>query len=111
MEYQKTCVLLLRASSKRAIARQEAYCRILAMQKELEIRAVFREKKGGFPKKREVLRYMRAYATYNADVAYVIAYKQNSIARNNSEFFLIKHLLRNCPIEFLFVVRTPQPNF
>ncbi len=111
MKYQKTCVLLLRASSKRALARQEAYCRILATQKNLEIRAVFRERKGEFFKKREGLKYMRAYVTYNPDVAYVIAYKQDSIARNNSEFFLIKHLLRNCLVEFLFVMRTPQPNF
>ena len=105
------CGFLLRASSKKALARQEEKCRALAIRRRLDIRAVFRERKIQFLKKREVLKYMRVYATYNSDVAYVIAYKQHTIARNNSEFFLIKHLLKNCCIGFLFVRDTPQSNF
>lgn len=111
MEYQK-CVILLRASTKKALVHQEEACRALAKKRELEVCRVFKEKGHEPLKKRKkgVLRWMRAYL-FNENVKYLITYKQNTIALNNSEFFLIRCFLENCDVEYFFVKETKQPNF
>ena len=106
----KTCVLLLLASSKKAFVSQEEKCRALAREKGLEVCMVYRERELLTLRKRKALRWMRAYV-HNENVPYVIAYKQRTIARNNSEFFLINRLFNNCDTKFLFVKEKLQPNF
>jgi len=104
-------VILLRASSKKAFARQEEACRVFAKERGVEVRQVFREREKLPFQKRKVLRYMSTYCRVNKDVKFVVAYKARSISLNNSELFLIERLLKKHGVDMFFVIGTPQPKF
>ena len=111
MESKQTCVLLLRASSKKAFIRQEEACRAFANERELEVCEVFREREKLQFKRRKALRWMSTYCRVNKDIDFVVAYKARSISLNNSELFLITRLLKKHKVDILFVKETPQSKF
>lgn len=111
MESKQTCVILLRASSKKAFARQEEACSAFAKEKGLEVREVFREREVLSFRKRKVLRYVSTYCRVNRDISFVVAYKARSISLNNSELFLITRLLQKRGVQMLFVKKIPHHKF
>lgn len=111
MECKQTCVLLLRASSKKAFVRQEVACRAFAKERGLEVRQVFQEREKLPFQKRKALRWMSTYCRVSGDISFVVAFKARTISRNNSELFLIERLLKKHGVDMLFVKETKQPNF
>src|SRR3989344_158462 len=95
----KSCVIYLRGSKRKILAQQEKQCREYAYKNGMSVKSLFWEKTDSTdPRKKKALRYMRAYCIYE-EVLFIIAFQQKSIARNNSEFFLIKRFLKDCKAE------------
>ncbi len=109
---QKSAVVYVGASQKCSRRKQEGMCRAYANRNGLKVLTVFREKFNAFELvKRKALRWMRLYLRNNEDVKYILVHKENDIAHNASELFLITKFLQGSNAEFLFLVETPHPNF